>query len=351
MNRPLPIAVIGTGWWSGRHHIPSLAGCPAADLVALVDPRQERAAELAARHGVRRVFGSVDELIAAALVECVVVATPHTTHRSIALRALESGLHVFVEKPLATTAEDAFDLLLAAEANGRHLSVGYTSQYAPAASVVRDWVTGCIGPLVQVVVEFSSRAGKLYRAALADPTSSYAAGNGGGQGNTQLTHAMAALIWTTGEQVTEIAAFADRRDLPVDVDDAAIFRLTNGATGVAASTGGLGDRTPLRQHVRYLGTKGTVDHDLLAGSAVLRMDSGTERRVGADHTEPGYPADLPVRAFVELVAGRGPDLGPARPAAAATAAIEAMYRSAASRSFVPVRRLPTAPPDPAARLS
>ena len=49
------IAVVGTGWWSANHHVPSLAQYDGAELVALCDPRRERAVQLAAQHGVATV--------------------------------------------------------------------------------------------------------------------------------------------------------------------------------------------------------------------------------------------------------------------------------------------------------
>ena len=100
---PPRIGVVGTGWWSANHHVPSLAGYDGADLVALCDPQRDRAEQLAAEHGVPTVVTGLDDLLALR-PDGVVVATPHTTHHELAARALDAGVHVLVEKPLTTSA-------------------------------------------------------------------------------------------------------------------------------------------------------------------------------------------------------------------------------------------------------
>lgn len=335
------IAIIGAGSWSQSHHGPALSAHPDATIAAIVDPELENARRLAEKVDALAVYSSVDELIRAGIADAAIVATPHTTHHSLASTLMANGFHVLVEKPISTTAADAFDLVALSETNSLHFAVGYTYQYTLAASAVREWVTTRLGALVQVVVEFSSRAGALYATtSRSDDLSAYSANNGSGQGNTQLTHAMAALLWTTGEQVDEVAAITSNRGLDVDVDDAVVFRLRGGASGTAASTGTVDASVPMRHHIRYLGEYGTIDYDLLSATARLTLDSGEERSIAPHHLQPAYPGGEPARAFVDLLAGVGPNLAPARPAAATVAFTEAMYRSSAERAFVSVRQLP-----------
>ncbi len=93
---PPRIAVVGTGWWSANHHVPSLASYDGADLVALCDPQRDRAEQLAAEHGVPTVVADLDELLELR-PDGVVIATPHVTHHELAARALDAGVHVLVE--------------------------------------------------------------------------------------------------------------------------------------------------------------------------------------------------------------------------------------------------------------
>ena len=335
------VAVVGAGWWAEAHHIPSLATYRQAELTAIIDRRVDHAAALARQFNVPHRFASVDELIEAEVAECAIVSTPHTTHHAIVKSILEAGMHVLVEKPITTCTSHAVELVELAEQRGLHLSVGYTYQFSPTASVVRDWVRSQLGDLVQVTVEFSSRTGALYAATVADDTSSaYSSVNGAGQGTTQLTHAMAALLWTTGEQVTDVAAITSNRGLAVDVVDSALFTLSGGASGVATSTGTIGKEVPMRHQIRYIGEHGTVDHNLIGATARLRLDTGEQRSIAPDHNLPAYPAQRPARAFIDLVTGSGENFGPPRPAAATVAFIDAMYRSANEHSFVHVTQIP-----------
>ena len=113
---PFPrLAVIGCGAVAGERHLPALSEMGWRPRV-LVDPRAERAAELARRHDVERVVRDVSEL-AAGEVEAALVATSSALHARVALPLLENGVHVFVEKPLATSTADARALTAAAAAN------------------------------------------------------------------------------------------------------------------------------------------------------------------------------------------------------------------------------------------
>ena len=109
----LRLGVIGVGNISSQYftHIPNL---PNLQLVAVADVNEERAREVAAEQGVRAL--SVDGLLADAGVDAVLNLTIPQAHAAIGIRAVESGKHVYGEKPLALTPAEAEPLLaLAAE--------------------------------------------------------------------------------------------------------------------------------------------------------------------------------------------------------------------------------------------
>jgi predicted dehydrogenase len=132
MTEPVRIGVVGTGSL-GRHHVRILASLAEADLVGIYDLRPEVAAALAEDHGTTSCR-SLDELLD--MAEAVVVAVPTTEHRTVGCRALESGLHVLVEKPIARDLDEA-DALLAA-AGDRILAVGHVEYYNPAVRAFLD---------------------------------------------------------------------------------------------------------------------------------------------------------------------------------------------------------------------
>ncbi len=130
----LRLGVIGTGAM-GRHHVRILAALPEADLVGIYDQRPELAARLADEHDTRS-FSSLEEL--AGQIDAAVLAVPTYAHAQIGCRLLESGVHLLVEKPMASTLEEA-DRLLAAAGTGvdrRVLAVGHVEFFNPAVQAL-----------------------------------------------------------------------------------------------------------------------------------------------------------------------------------------------------------------------
>lgn len=140
VGSPLPppkgtrVAVVGTGAM-GRHHVRILASSPEAELVGIYDQRPEVAETLAAEHGTTR-FEDLDELLGG--VEAAVLAVPTTDHAELACRMLERGLHVLVEKPIASNLDEADRMVAAAAKAGRVLGVGHVEFYNPAVRALLE---------------------------------------------------------------------------------------------------------------------------------------------------------------------------------------------------------------------
>lgn len=136
MNRTR-IAVIGVGHL-GQHHARILAAMPDVDLIAVVDRKPERAAEIAAKHGAAPL---TDVSALAGRVDAVIVATPTVSHFEIAHPFVETGVAVLVEKPLAATLIEAERLVEAAAARGTLLATGQTERFNPAVAAVLPLVS------------------------------------------------------------------------------------------------------------------------------------------------------------------------------------------------------------------
>lgn len=102
---PVRVGIIGAGRVAGLH-VQALERLPDVLISAVVDPRREAADTLAARVGAR-AYSRVEDALADAELDAVDIITPPATHAGLAITALEAGLHVFVDKPLATTVADA----------------------------------------------------------------------------------------------------------------------------------------------------------------------------------------------------------------------------------------------------
>lgn len=133
----LRIGVLGAGYF-GRFHALKLARGAGATLVGLHDADPGRAALVAGEAGCA-VLGA-EELIAAS--DAVVIATPTRFHAPLATLALEAGRHVFVEKPIAATTEEADALVALAAARGLVLMVGHIERHSAAIRTLRGSLAG-----------------------------------------------------------------------------------------------------------------------------------------------------------------------------------------------------------------
>ena len=138
-------AVVGTGDVS-RSIASDLRLLDPSGLAAACSRSVERASEFASDFGFASAHGSIDSLLLDDAVDIVYIGTPHATHAELAVRALEAGKHVLIEKPLGVTAADVERVALAAHAAGRFAMEGMWMKFNPAyrglVSDVRDGVIG-----------------------------------------------------------------------------------------------------------------------------------------------------------------------------------------------------------------
>jgi len=134
-NEVLKAAVIGAGAF-GRHHASKYRGLKGVALVAIADPSPEVRRSAVSTHGVPAVADWRDLL---GTVDLVSVASPATTHSAIVRAFLNAGAHVLVEKPIATSIEEADSLIALAEGTGRILTVGHQERFVFAHTGLLDY--------------------------------------------------------------------------------------------------------------------------------------------------------------------------------------------------------------------
>lgn len=131
----LRIGVIGAGVM-GTNHGRVLAGLPGVTLVGIVDPMPEhrdRAIELIGC----KTFVTLDELLLAG-VDAVTIAAPTHLHHEVALTCIGRGIHVLVEKPIASTVAEGREIVAAAEKAGVTLMVGHVERFNPAVAAIKQ---------------------------------------------------------------------------------------------------------------------------------------------------------------------------------------------------------------------
>ncbi len=145
LSEPLRLALIGCGAISAQMHLPILAGHEGIRLVALVDRDVKRAGDFARGYGVGRVLADVEEL-GQGEFDAAIIATPPFHHAPCAIQLMQRGIHVLVEKPLATNYEDAVAMVRTAQEHGVALAVGFFRRLLPSVRLLKGLLdSGLLG--------------------------------------------------------------------------------------------------------------------------------------------------------------------------------------------------------------
>src|SRR4030042_3848189 len=150
--KKLGVAVVGTGFW-GKNHARVYKELQSTELVAICDTNAERAKSIAAQFGVKAYTNSA-RMLKNEAIEAVSIWTWSTSLAKEALKALNAGKHVLVEKPMATHVKQAERLVETAKKNGLHLTVGFLMRLIPGVQHIREAVANKkIGELVCVTAK------------------------------------------------------------------------------------------------------------------------------------------------------------------------------------------------------
>ncbi len=130
------VGVIGAGSL-GFHHARILRDVAGAQMVGIFDASPERAAAVSSELGVH-AFPSLDAFLSS--VDAAVVAVPTTAHAEVALQALDAGVHLLIEKPIAASVEEADAICAKAEANGLIVATGHVERFNGALRACEEYL-------------------------------------------------------------------------------------------------------------------------------------------------------------------------------------------------------------------
>jgi len=145
----LQVAFAGTGHIS-RVHARAAQSIGGVELTAVVNHRPESMADFAAQFGIQRQFALVEDLLRAGGVDVLVVSTPNYLHAPQTLAALEAGVHVMVEKPMALNAAEAERMLRASERSGARLMVAHCWRFDDEVNWIKTQIeAGKLGKVLR----------------------------------------------------------------------------------------------------------------------------------------------------------------------------------------------------------
>jgi myo-inositol 2-dehydrogenase / D-chiro-inositol 1-dehydrogenase len=136
----LAVGIIGGGWIA-RRHVPAIIAARGVELVAVCDTELSRAQAIAGSSGAR-AYREWEEMLEREQLGAVWVCTPPLFHREPAVAAIERGMHVYLEKPIARTLADGEAIAAAAERSDVICAVGYQWHATELLDVVRDATRG-----------------------------------------------------------------------------------------------------------------------------------------------------------------------------------------------------------------
>src|SRR6266516_196192 len=148
----LKIAIVGCGKVADQHMY-AIHRIPDCEIVALCDRELLMAKQLGERFGISKCFSDLQEMLQANQPDIVHITTPPQSHYLLAKQCLESGCHVYVEKPFTLYTSEAEQLIALAERRGLKLTVGHDGQFSHAARRMRGLIrSGYPGGLLQNLI-------------------------------------------------------------------------------------------------------------------------------------------------------------------------------------------------------
>jgi predicted dehydrogenase len=137
------VALIGCGNIGQVIHLPNLKKMPDVEVVAVCDPDLRKAKAIAERYGIGSACKGIEDLLSSPLgseVQAAVICTPTDSHKSNAIAALEAGVDILVEKPIARTAKEAQEIVTVADKYKRKLMVGMNNRFRPDVMILKSFI-------------------------------------------------------------------------------------------------------------------------------------------------------------------------------------------------------------------
>jgi predicted dehydrogenase len=311
------MAVVGSSGHAARVAVPAILRSGDASLVGVLGSTAERSKSLAAEHEGCAAYRVTDELFADRAVDAVWIASPNQTHVDYARACLEAGRHVLVEKPLATTSDDARAVQATAEERGLTVKVGLQHRFRPPHTWLRNELEHARLGRLSLLRIHRCWPYPYFPEMPADPSSTWRLSpeaSGGWALNDIGSHLVDIALWLAGEPAVLVhAETANFSFVDVPVEDTAILllRTASGAILTIETSNAFGSYPGT---IEVHGTKGWLRADgTFDGGGIVLDDHGD--RMTFPQVTPDQVHDAMLADFVAAVRGE-----PSRGATAADGA-------------------------------
>ena len=255
-------AIVSTGLHPDNKIAPAINAAPDANLIAVYSRDPAQAEAFAQKHGAQTAYDSMESLLKDSRVDAVFLCSPNSLHAQHALLAADAGKHVFSEKPMATTLEDAVAMVRRCRERGVTLGTGYNLRTHPGHILAREAIRqGALGNLTLAQGQWGfgvrgdtappPRTGR--RQWWEDPELIGGAAALMGTG----VHVVDLLRFLLGQEVTEVAALTDGQtaERPLERMASVTLRFEDGALATVCCGRLLPDS---KNDFAIYGTKGRI---------------------------------------------------------------------------------------------
>ena len=262
------VGMVGTSWWADSMHLPALDSHPNAQTIAICGRNRDNAQIMADTWNIPNVYTDYADMIENAGIEAIVISTPNDTHYPITMKALENGIHVLCEKPIAHAYQQAKEMADLAEEKGVKHLVPFTYSFMPTARYLKELIdNGYLGDPYHLNLRYYTGYARGSEYLWRLDTKIAGSGIIGDLGS----HFLYIAEWLYGE-ITAVTCrlghhvereSTDPDGNPYDIADDScmlIVEFANGATGMIHCTAVCYEDTPFGQthHMEFHGSDGTL---------------------------------------------------------------------------------------------
>lgn len=333
------IAIIGAGWWGVEVYIPALTAHPDIELVAINRRNRSSLNKILAVFDGPRGYTDYIEMLKVEKLDAVVITSPHTTHFEHAKAVLNAGCHVLIDKPMTTCAHEARELVNLARFVGKEILIPYGWNYKEFATTASNLIaSGKIGQVKHVACQMATFTFDLFgglgleeaadhmfqpnASTWTDPE------NAGGYGWGQLSHSLGLLFRLVDLDPVEVYALNVKSEANVDLIDAAVLTLSNGATVSVSGSALVPKHCSYQLDIRIFGSDGMLLIDMERTRMELRRFDKNDVVLDLEEDAGQYMAVEPINRLSEVCRGTATQIeANGTVGMRAIEVLDAMYRS------------------------
>ncbi len=297
--KKIRIAILGTGGMAGGH-AERFRVHPEVEIAALCDVSLDIIEKFKVRtkldgyEPAPAMFTDAAAMFRDAKLDAVIIITPHTMHFDHAMLAADAGLHVFMEKPMVTSAEQAHALEARFKDLGKVFIVGYNTPCTPQFEWLRTAIRDQSFGKLELVSGYLSQNWMNLTVGTWRQKPEL---SGGGQAYDSGAHLLNSLCWTVESDIAEVFTFLDNHGTPVDINSAINLRFAN---GVMASVVVSGNCVANGADLHFMFENGRVDIDGWTGTWMKVWNADGEVEI-PEMTDKIY---TPNDNFIDAIMGR-----------------------------------------------